>query len=81
MDASACKTMLLRFGSGKVNHLRLTQIWVQGAIQRYGVEVQKVPRVEFVSDIMTPHGGSELKGNLRRIKHHTPAEYHGLERC
>ena len=44
VDASACKGMLLRHGTGKVKHLTTKQLWVQGAVQAYGMEVLKVPR-------------------------------------
>lgn len=46
MAANACKGMLLRTGAGKVKRLSTDQLWVQGAIQSYAVEVVKVPRGE-----------------------------------
>ena len=51
LDASACKGMLLRHGTGKVKHLTTKQLWVQGAVQAYGMEVLKVPRAENSADI------------------------------
>ena len=53
VDASACKGMLLRHGTGKVKHLTTKQLWVQGAVQAYGMEVLKVPRAENSADILT----------------------------
>ena len=51
VDASACKGMLLRHGTGKVKHLTTKQLWVQGSVQGYGMEVLKVPRAEDSADI------------------------------
>ena len=51
VDASACKGMLLRHGTGKVKHLTTKQLWVQGVVQAYGMEVLKVPRAENSADI------------------------------
>ena len=51
VDASACKWMLLRHGTGKVKHLTTKQLWVQGAVQAYDIEVLKVPRAENSADI------------------------------
>ena len=53
VDSSACKGMVLRHGVGKVKHLTTKQIWVQGAVQVYGVEVVKVPREQNVADMLT----------------------------
>lgn len=67
VDASACKGMLLRAGTGKVRHLSTKQLWVQGAIQSYGVEVHKVPRADNASDVLThPVGVSEWGTTLGR---------------
>lgn len=43
-DASACKGMSLRTGTGKVKHPSTKQCWVQGATPSYGVKVQCVSR-------------------------------------
>ena len=45
VDASACKGMLLRHGSGRVKHLATKQLWAQGAIEAYSVVVCKNPSV------------------------------------
>lgn len=53
-----CKCMqeLLRMDVGKMKHLSATQLWVQGATMSYIVEVQRVPRAEETSDILTHPG-------------------------
>ena len=43
VDARACKGMLLCHGTGEVKHLMTKQLWVQGRVQAYDVEVLKVP--------------------------------------
>ena len=65
VDASACKGMLLRHGTGKVKHLTTKQLWVQGAFQAHGMEVLKVPRAENSADILTqPTTGEEMAAGL-----------------
>ena len=53
VDASACKGMVLRHGSGKVKHLSVKQLWVQEAVRVFGVQVARVPRVDNPADILT----------------------------
>ena len=65
VDASACKGMLLRHGTGKVKRLTTKQLWVQGAVQAYGMEVLNVPRAENSADILThPTTGEEMAAGL-----------------
>lgn len=46
-----------------------------GAIQSYGVEVQRVPRAEHASDILPhPVGELELKEGLQRMPYNSPDE-------
>ena len=52
-DASACKGMLLRHGSGKVKHLSVKQLWSQEAVKLYDVQVCRVPREANPSDMLT----------------------------
>ena len=52
-DASVCKTILLRHGCGKIKHLSTKQLWVQGAIESYGIRVVKVPRLANPADLLT----------------------------
>ena len=60
-----CKGMLLRHGTGKVKHLTTKQLWVQGAVQAYGMEVLNVPRAENSADILThPTTGGEMDAGL-----------------
>ena len=53
VDASACKGMVLRHGSGKVKHLSVKQLWVQEAVRAFGVQVIRVPRAENPADLLT----------------------------
>ena len=51
-DANACKGMLMRRGAGRVKHLSAKQLWCQGAIVSYGVEIKKIPRSENGADML-----------------------------
>lgn len=68
LDASAGKDTLPRTGSGEVKHLRTKQLWSQGAMQSYGVELLKELRGEIASDVLAHQvGGSGLKQGPQRI--------------
>jgi len=71
-DASVCKSILLRHGSGKIKHLTTKQLWVQGAIETYGFKVIKIPRDLNSADLMT-HGCSteDFGAHLRRLRQNT----------
>jgi hypothetical protein len=62
-DASACKGILLRQGSGRIKHLDVKSLWIQGAVESHGIVVQKVPREVNPADMMT-HAVS--RGELER---------------
>ena len=68
VDASACKGMLLRHGSGRVKHLATKQLWAKGAIESYSVVACKIPRCQNAADIPT-HSVShaELVAGLRAM--------------
>ena len=52
-DASACKGMLLRHGTGKVKHLSVKQLWAQECVRTFDVDVQRVARESNPSDVLT----------------------------
>ena len=52
-DASACKGMLLRHGTGKVKHLSVKQLWAQECVRAYDVSIQKISRDQNPSDVLT----------------------------
>ena len=72
-DASACRGMLLRHGSGRVKHLSVKQLWAQEAVRYFGVEVYRVPRAANLSDLLTHSVSSPVaelqlaRFNLRRL--------------
>jgi hypothetical protein len=71
-DASVCKSILLRHGSGRIKHLTTKQLWIQGAIETYGFKVVKIPRDINSADLMT-HGCSkaDFQSHLRRLAQNT----------
>jgi hypothetical protein len=69
-DASACKGIMLRQGCGKIKHLDVKSLWVQGAVESHGIVVQKVPREINPADMMThPVSQSKMEGHLRRVQY------------
>jgi hypothetical protein len=72
-DASACKGILLRQGAGRIKHLGVKCLWAQGAIDSFGVRVEKVAREVNVADVLThPVSGAELRAHLMRAGYHFP---------
>ena len=53
VDSSACKSILLRQGAGRVKHLAVKQLWSQGAVQSYGISIVKIPREINAADALT----------------------------
>ena len=51
-DASACRGIMLRQGSGPVKHLSIRQLWVQEAVHDYKIEVCKVRRDDNIADFL-----------------------------
>ena len=78
VDASACKGMVLRHGSGKVKHLSVKQLWVQESVRVFGVQVARVPRVDNPADMMT-HSVSHPTAEKQLEKINADREVHGRE--
>ena len=55
MDSSACKSIILRKGSGKIKHLSTKDLWAQEARKRYSIEEVKVNRVENPADLLASY--------------------------
>ena len=53
LDSSACKSILVREGTGKVKHLEIRQLRGQWAVKHYNVEVHQIPRQLNVADALT----------------------------
>ena len=53
LDASAAKGTLLRRGAGRIKHLEIRQLWCQHAVERYNIEVAKIPRKLNLADSLT----------------------------
>lgn len=72
VGTGACEGMSLRTATGEVNHRSAEQLWAQGVIQSYDMEVRKVPRTEDASYILThPVGETELKQGFHRMEYYT----------
>ena len=52
VDATACKSMLLRRGAGAVKHLEVRDLWGQELVKRYGITVIKIPREQNGADVL-----------------------------
>ena len=55
VDASACKSTLLRHGPGGVKHLETKNLWVQEAIRERGIKVLKIGREKNAADSLASY--------------------------
>ena len=53
VDARACRGIILRKGAGKVKHLSVRWLWIQGAVRTRKTEVVHIPRHKNVADAFT----------------------------
>ena len=51
-DATACRGIMLRQGSGPVKHLSIRQLWVQEVVADYQIEVCKLRRDDNLADFL-----------------------------
>ena len=52
-DSSACHGTLHREGCGKVKHLELKQLWLQGKVKEGAISYAKIPREQNPADSFT----------------------------
>ena len=52
-DTSSCKRMILRHGTGKVEHLSVKQLWSQEVVRFHDIQVRKVTRASDPADMLT----------------------------
>jgi hypothetical protein len=54
-DASAAKAIASRKGCGKIRHIDVATLWVQGKVASGEVRIRKVAGTENLADILTKH--------------------------
>ena len=68
VDASVCKSILLRKGPGGVKHVDTKHLWVQEFIRRKNIKVVKVPRYENAADSFASYSAAhDLHNHLRLL--------------
>ena len=68
VDASACRSMLLRSDVGGIKHLEVRDMWGQDIVQRYRVSVVKIPRAENVADALaSPGDRGDIQAKLESV--------------
>ena len=75
VDASACRSMLIRRGAGAVKHLEVRDLWGQQMVRRLGVLVMKVPRAENTADLLASPGEvADFRAHLANLGVHLSVE-------
>lgn len=65
VDASACRSMLLRKGVGGIKHLEVRDLWGQEIVSRYQIIVSKIPRERNVADALaSPSARKDVQSKL-----------------
>ena len=68
VDASACRSIELRRGTGTIKHLSLKVLWIQEAIREYQVSVIRIGREKNMAHILASAAKTkELEDMLRRL--------------
>ena len=67
-DSSACKGVCNRAGVGRIRHMEVPLLWLQGKVRRGDVTLAKVAGVDNPADLMTKFlAGSGVRLNLGRL--------------
>ena len=61
-DASAAIGIASRRGSGKVRHIEVSQLWLQGRVLSGSIEVTKIGTGNNLADALTKHIESDILG-------------------
>jgi hypothetical protein len=64
-DSTAASGTAQRWGSGRIKHLELKQLWIQQYVATGQVKVKKVPRANNPSDTLTHAYGSDAVEQFR----------------
>ena len=67
-DSSAARGALTRAGVGRMKHLTIKHLWVQGYVDRKELEIEWIPRARNPSDLLTHKAGrAEFEKHLRAL--------------
>ena len=59
-DSTACRGICGRSGLGKVKHMAVPLLWLQGMVQRRKLSIVKVPGASNPADLLTKYLGADL---------------------
>ena len=68
VDASACRSIMLRRGCGGLKHITVKSLWVQEAVREYSIEIERISREEMQAHILvSPSSAEELRKHLTEL--------------
>ena len=68
IDAKATVGMVSRQGLGKMKHVEVHDLWIQGAIKRGRVSVKKIPRAINTADLLaSPSKSEDIKKFMKEL--------------
>ena len=68
VDASACKSILMRKGAGGLKHVEVKQLWVQEAVAKKSIRVCKIGREWNAAETLASYSTSKtIQAHLRML--------------
>ena len=75
VDAGACRAIMLRRGCGGLKHITVKSLWVQEAVRKYSIAIDRVPRDEMPAHFLaSPSSAEELRKHLTKLNAHRVGE-------
>ena len=66
VDSAAAKSNSSRKGIGKVRHMAVRELWLQGKVREGELEISKIPGAQNIADALTKAlGGGDIQRLLR----------------
>ena len=66
--ASACRAIMLRRGCGGLKHITVKSLWVQEAVRKYSIEIERVPGDVMHAHVLpSPSSAEELRKHLTEL--------------
>ena len=71
VDASACKSLIMKKGVGGIKHVEAKNLWIQEAVAKKKIAVHNIPRASNVADALASYSpGPTLRKQLLDMNCH-----------
>ena len=74
VDASACKSLIMKTGVGGIKHVEAKYLWIQEAVEKKKIKVHNIARAKNVADALASFSpGPTLRKQLTDMQCHVPS--------